>query len=307
MKGLPLCSMEGSPRTMALEKVTADFSDRSLAMHAASTLQDFLEPAPDALTVFENGPDAWRLEAYFNEGLDGRDLGCELAQYIKEPLPPFVSGDVPDLNWVALSQEALPPVRAGRFIVHGSHDIHRVPHSPNAILIDAGEAFGTAHHQTTLGCLLAIDRLTRTEEFASVLDIGTGSGVLAIALARVLPHAQEIIATDLDAQSVIVAATNMRINGMAQRIAVTRADGVRHAWLRQSKPFDLVIANILAGPLIRLAPDLARTVRRAGTLVLSGLLIHQASQVIAAYRAAGFHLISHDRISGWSTLILRRR
>lgn len=291
---------------MALEKVTADFLDRSLAMHAAATLQDFCEPAPDALTVFENGPASWRLEAYFNDGLHGRDLAQELAVYITDALPPFISDAVPDLNWVAMSQEALPPVYAGRFIVHGSHDCHRVPRSPNSILIDAGEAFGTAHHQTTLGCLLAIDRLTRTEDFQTILDIGTGSGVLAIALARVLPKA-EIIATDLDRQSVIVARENMRINGVGNRIAVTQADGVRHAWLRQSKPFDLVIANILAGPLIMLAPQLARTVRRAGTLVLSGLLIHQAAEVIAAYRAAGFHLISHDRISGWSTLILRRR
>lgn len=291
---------------MALEKVTADFSDRSLAMHAASTLQDFLEPAPDALTVFENGPASWRLEAYFNEGLEGRDLSAELAAYITEPLPAFVAGSVPDLNWVAMSQAALPPVTAGRFTVHGSHDRHRVPRSPNSILIDAGEAFGTAHHQTTLGCLLAIDRLTRNEDFQNILDLGTGSGVLAIALARVLPNA-EIIATDLDAQSVRVAAENMRINGVGQRIAVTQADGVRHAWLRQAKPFDLVIANILAGPLIMLAPQLARTVRPAGTLVLSGLLIPQAPQVIAAYRAAGFHLLSHERISGWSTLTLRRR
>lgn len=291
---------------MALEKVTADFTDRTLAMHTASTLQDFLEPAPDALTVFENGPASWRLEAYFNEGLEGRDLASELAVYISEPLPPFTADAVPDLNWVAMSQAALPPVQAGRFTVHGSHDRYRIARSPNTILIDAGEAFGTAHHQTTLGCLLAIDRLTRTEDFKTVLDLGTGSGVLAIAVARMLPRA-EIIATDLDAQSVKVAAENVRINGVEDRIALTQAAGVDHMWLRQSRPFDLVIANILAGPLIRLAPDLARTVRRAGTLVLSGLLIPQAAQVIAAYRASGFHLISHDRISGWSTLVLRRR
>lgn len=291
---------------MALEKVTADFSDRALAMHAAAMLQDFLDPAPDALTVFENGPALWRLEAYFNEGLGQRDLAAELAAYIDADLPPFNVGGVPELNWVAMSQAALPPVAAGRFTVHGSHDAHRIPRSPNAILIDAGEAFGTAHHQTTLGCLLAIDRLTRAEAFHRVLDLGTGSGVLAIAVARALPSA-DIIATDLDAQSVKVAQENIRLNGAASRIAVTRADGVRHTWLRQSEPFDLVIANILAGPLIRLAPELSRTVRRAGTLILSGLLIDQAPQVIAAYRASAFTLVSHDRISGWSTLILRRR
>lgn len=291
---------------MALEKVTADFGDRALAMQTAAALQDFLEPAPEALTVFENGPGAWRLEAYFNDGLEGRDLAAELAPIIEAELPPFETGTVPDLNWVAISQAALPPVTAGRFTVHGSHDSGRVPRGSSSILIDAGEAFGTAHHATTLGCLMAIDRLTRTEDFKTVLDLGTGSGVLAIAVARMLPHA-DIIATDLDRQSVKVAAENFRINGVGQRIATTHADGVRHTWLRQSKPFDLVIANILAGPLIRLAPDLARTVRSGGTLVLSGLLIPQAPQVIAAYRASDFHVLAHDRITGWSTLVLRRR
>ena len=246
------------------------------------------------------------MEAYFNDGLVDRDLAAELAPYIAAELPPFQSGSVPDLNWVAISQKALPPVTAGRFTVHGSHDRGRIARGPNAILIDAGEAFGTAHHATTLGCLMAIDRLTRNEVFRTVLDLGTGSGVLSIAVARALPHA-DIIATDLDAQSVKVAHENVRINGADQRIATTQADGVRHTWLRQSKPFDLVIANILAGPLISLAPDLARTVRRAGTLVLSGLLIPQAPQVIAAYRAVGFHLVSHDRVTGWSTLVLQRR
>ena len=291
---------------MTLEKVTADFGNRDLAMQTANALQDLIEPAPDALTVFESGALSWRLEAYFNEGLNGRDLNAELAEIITQPLPKLVSGDVPDLNWVAISQAALPPVIAGRFVVHGTHDRHRVPKGPSTILIDAGEAFGTAHHATTLGCLLAIDRLTRAENFHTILDLGCGSGVLAIAAAKVLPMA-EIIATDLDAQSVKVAAENMKLNGVGGRIAICKADGVRHTWLRQSKPFDLVIANILAGPLIRLAPELSRTVRRGGTLVLSGLLIPQAPQVIAAYRACGFHVLRHDRLTGWATLTLQRR
>ena len=272
---------------MALEKITADFGDRAEAMQAASALQDLIEPAPDALTVFEDGKGAWRLEAYFNDGLGERDLDGELTAILGHGLARFTREAVPDLNWVAMSQAALPPVEAGRFVVHGSHDTSRVRRGPASILIDAGEAFGTAHHATTLGCLMAIDRLTRAEDFQTVLDLGTGSGVLAIAVAKALPAA-DIIATDLDVQSVKVAAENIRINGMAGRIAVTRADGVRHIWLRQSPPFDLVIANILAGPLIRLAPDLRRTVKAGGTLVLSGLLIPQAPQVIAAYRALGF-------------------
>lgn len=294
---------------MSLRKVTADFTDRQLAYSVGNALQDFVEPPPDALTVFENGPGAWRIEAYFDAvdtGLPPRDVAAELAAMIAHPLPRFVSDDVPDLNWVALSQAALPPVEAGRFTIHGSHDAGRVPHGPKSILIDAGEAFGTAHHATTHGCLLAIDRLTRRHAFHTVLDLGCGSGVLAIAIAKALPHA-DIIATDLDAQSVKVATENVRLNGVASRIALTTASGVEHMWLRQSPPFDLVIANILAGPLISLAPSMARTVARGGTLLLSGLLIAQAPQVLAAYRTAGFHLVQHDRITGWSTLTLRRR
>ena len=290
---------------MTLEKITANFSDRALAHQVANALQDLIEPAPDALTIFENGNDAWRLEAYFSDGVDVGGLHADVSAMLGLTPPPFEAGDVPNLNWVAISQAALPPVVAGRFTVHGSHDRERVPQGPGSILIDAGEAFGTAHHATTLGCLLAIDRLTRAGTFETILDLGCGSGVLAIAVAKTLPRAR-IIATDLDPQSVRVAAENIRLNGVSQRIATAVANGVHHTLIRQSPPFDLVIANILAGPLIRLSPDLARTVTKGGTLVLSGLLIPQAPQVIAAYRAAGFHLVRHDRITGWATLTLRR-
>lgn len=291
---------------MTLHKLVADFTDRDLAYLSANALQDFAEPPPDALSVFENGVGRWRLEAFFNDWQAGRDVRDEIAGFISAPIPEFVAEDVPDLNWVAISQAALPPVQAGRFIVHGSHDRHRVAHGPNAILIDAGEAFGTAHHATTLGCLMAIDRITRAEAFDTVLDLGCGSGVLAIAVAKALPHA-DIIATDMDAQSIKVAAENIRLNGVGGRIATAVARGIDHSWIRQTAPFGLVIANILAGPLIRLAPDLARTVARSGTLVLSGILIPQAPQVIAAYLASGFQVERHDRITGWSTVTLRRR
>lgn len=293
---------------MALSKVTADFSDRQLAYRAGGTLQDFIEPAPEAMTVFENGIGCWRVEAYFEDS-GGSTLinviNSQLATIIADPLPTFHSEIVPDLNWVALSQAALPPVDAGRFTIYGSHDASRVGRGPMSILIDAGEAFGTAHHATTHGCLLAIDRLMRIQTFKTVLDLGCGTGVLAIAVAKALPRAN-IIATDLDPQSIKVATENVRLNGVASRIALTVASGVDHMWLRQAPPIDLVIANILAGPLITLAPAMARTVARGGTLLLSGILIPQAPEVIAAYRSAGFRLQRHDRIAGWSTLTLVR-
>ena len=291
---------------MAVKKFAAAFSDRSLAYETGNALQDLLEPPPDALTVFEDGVDRWRLEAYFDTEVGDRDLAAELGPLVQGPLPPFTVETVPDLNWVAISQAALPPVHAGRFTIHGSHDKGRIAGGPNAILIDAGEAFGTAHHATTLGCLLAIDRLTRAKSFFHVFDLGCGSGVLAIAAAKALPHA-EIIAADLDPQSVKVATENVRLNGAASRIALVVASGIGHPKVRSRAPFDLFIANILAGPLIRLAPSISRSIVPGGTLVLSGILIPQAAEVIATYRAHGFSLARHDRLTGWSTLTLERR
>jgi len=291
---------------MAYIKFAALFSDRAHAYGAANALQDFLEPPPEALTVFKDGPASWRIEAYFSAETAGRNLAAELAPLVTLPLPPFTIESVPELNWVAISQAALPPVHAGRFTIHGSHDRARVPRGPNAILIDAGEAFGTAHHATTLGCLLAIDRLARSSRIRSVLDLGCGSGVLAIATAKALPGAR-IIAADMDPQSVEVATGNVRINGVSNRIALVTAAGLEHPELRRRTPFDFVIANILAGPLIRLARSLARALTADGTLVLSGILIPQAPEVIAAYRAHGFALNRHDRITGWSTLTFDRR
>lgn len=291
---------------MTFKKFAADFSDRAQAYATGNALQDLLEPPPDAVTVFENGPERWRIEAYFDTAQGERDLASELAPLLPGLLPEFSAEEVPELNWVAISQAALPPVRAGRFTIHGSHDFGRVARGPNTILIDAGEAFGTAHHATTLGCLLAIDRLARSHAFGSVLDLGCGSGVLAIAIAKSLPAAR-IVAADMDAQSVKVAAENVRLNGVARQIRVTQASSTMHPEIRSRAPFDLLIANILAGPLVRLAPELSQALDRGGTLVLSGILIPQAPEVIASYGAHGFSLRRHDRITGWSTLTFARR
>ncbi len=294
------------PIFMMLRKISADFADRDRAYAVSGALQDLLEPPPDALTIFENGPGLWRVEAYFEDGAANRDFKAELAAVVGDQgLPLFVAESVPDENWVALSQADLPPVAAGRFTVHGSHDRGRVPRGPNAILIDAGEAFGTAHHATTFGCLMAIDRLTRVRSFDRVLDLGCGSGVLAIAAARALPRAQ-IIATDLDGRSIEVATENARVNGAARRIMFVTATGLDHWRVRRAPRFDLAIANILAEPLTWLAPRLARKVERRGVLLLSGLTLRQADPVIAAYRTAGFRLVRHDRIAGWATLTLIR-
>ena len=282
-------------------------SGKERAHVLAGALQDAIEPAPGALTLFEHleVEDGWKIEAYYDDAPDAAALRETLSAMTGTQVPPIAVTPVPDHNWVALSQAALPPVQAGRFVIHGSHDRNRVPRGPNAILIDAGEAFGTAHHATTSGCLAAVGRVTRTRQFRNVLDLGCGSGVLAIAVARVCPRAL-ILASDLDAPSVAVAAVNMRLNGVAARIHVFPAAGLDHPFIRHAGQFDLLIANILAGPLIELAPQIARAVAPRGTLLLSGLLIPQAPQVTAAYRAAGFTLKRHDRVYGWSTLELQR-
>lgn len=288
----------------AQRKVVIDVIERGAARTIAAAMTDLILPAPDALTLFERGPE-WRIEAYYDPLPDTACLAADLAMACEIPIPPIRIEDVPQENWVRISQEALPPVVAGRFTIHGSHDRDRVPQGPNSILIDAGEAFGTAHHATTQGCLAAIDRVTRRRRYSRVLDLGCGSGVLAIAVARILPHAS-IVASDLDRQSVLVARENMRANGVGGRIQAIVAGGLQHPVLRARAPYDLLIANILAGPLIMLSKSLASAVVPGGTLILSGLLTPQAPQVAAAYLASGFHLVRHDRVYGWSTLTLAR-
>ena len=296
--------MKGRPVSQYV--VSLIVQDRDEAHALAMALQEMVEPVPDALTLFQHGT-GWKIDAYYDndEAPNSASLGTQLAAVHAGVVPALDVSAVPDLNWVAMSQAALPPVTAGRFVIHGSHDTDRVPRGPNSILIDAGGAFGTAHHATTSGCLAAIDRITRTRTYRNVLDLGCGSGVLAIAVARVLPQAR-ILASDLDIPSVGVAAENMRLNGVAHRIQTIAAVGFDHPLIRKSGPFELLIANILAGPLIKLAKQMAQAVEPGGTLLLSGLLVPQASQVIATYRASGFTVIRHDRVYGWSTLELMR-
>lgn len=287
-------------------KLCAEIADLDLARALASALEALEKPAPDAVTQFEAGPGKWRVEAYFPSHPAIEPLVAELAIILGRSPPPLRLDSIPDLNWVAISQAALPPVHAGRFTIYGTHDRARVPRGPNTILIDAGEAFGTAHHATTLGCLLAIDRLTRRRHFSRILDLGCGSGILAIAAARALTRAQ-VLATDKDPVAVAVAAANARANGVEDRIAFACASGLTHPWLRHAAPFDLVIANILAAPLKAFAAAVGRAVRRGGTVILSGLLEPEARAVIATYAGHGFALLDHRRIAGWSTLTLFKR
>jgi ribosomal protein L11 methyltransferase len=284
-----------------LEKLVIDGLDRDEARTCIAALETAFAPEPMALSDFESGS-GWRIDAYYEADADLEAIAKGLAALLAPSHPRIGREAVPELNWVAVSQAALPPVVAGRFTVHGSHDRHRLARGPLSIEIDAGEAFGTAHHATTHGCLRAIDRLTRRRRFRRVLDLGCGTGVLAIAAARALPNAR-IAASDIDPEAARITRQNARINGTAHRIQVQVADGLARA----GPAYDLIVANILAGPLIEMAAATRRRLARGGRLVLSGILVGQAPAVIAAYRASSMALERHDRLAGWSTLILVSR
>ncbi len=211
---------------------------------------------------------------------------------------------MPDIDWVARSLEGLKPVRAGRFLVHGAHDRRRRQVGDLAIEIEAGLAFGTGHHGTTAGCLEMILDVARRERPRRVLDLGTGSGVLAIAIAKLLPA--RVLATDIDPVATRVAAGNARLNGVRARVRTVTAAGFHHPALAAARPFDLIVANILARPLMRVAPQMAAHVATGGSLILSGILERQREAVLAAYVGQRFRHVRTLRREGWVTLHLKR-
>lgn len=280
--------------------------DVSTARTITGLLEESIEHPPLAVSLFEVPGGGWMVDAYYENAPDRAAIAAIIEVVLAGSSDALTLEAVPDENWVAVSQAGLPPVAAGRFLIHGSHDRAIGRLRRNAIEIDAGEAFGTAHHATTLGCLLAIDRLTRQRRFDRVLDLGCGSGVLAIAAARVLPDAT-VTASDFDPEAVRVASENVRKNALAGRIRVVTSLDLAHPLLRRRAPYDLLIANILAEPLIGLAQRLARVVRPGGVVVLSGILQSQGAAVLAAYGAAGFARLRADRLNGWVILTLVRR
>lgn len=287
-----------------MQRARISLPDLDAARTIAALFEEQVTHPPLAVSLFEAPAGGWTVDAYYEDEIAADDISALVANAGSSA--PVTIEAVPDENWVAISQAGLPPVIAGRFLIHGSHDraIGRQRH--NAIEIDAGEAFGTAHHASTLGCLITIDRLTRQRRFANVLDLGCGSGVLAIAAARVLPKAA-VIASDFDPEAVRVAADNVRKNALAGRIRTVTALGLEHSTLRRRAPYDLVIANILAEPLIALAPRLAGVIPPRGVVVLSGIIPSQAAAVSAAYVAAGFVRLRRDFLNGWIVLSLARR
>ena len=256
-----------------------------------------------ASATFEDpdDPSMWTVDIYPQDEHSLTVLIQELGE-IAEQLEHKALPD--DVDWVLEGLKDLKPVSVGRFFVHGAHDLDKVQPHQHAVQIDANQAFGTGHHGTTAGCLEAIERVTKRHDFINILDLGTGSGVLAAAVAK--QTKQPVLATDIDAMSVKIARENMELNGVGQLVHCETAAGFHHPVFTEKGPFGLVIANILAKPLQTLARPMSEHLAANATIILSGLLIHQKSAVLAAYRAQGAILVDSIHREGWATLILNR-
>jgi ribosomal protein L11 methyltransferase len=211
----------------------------------------------------------------------------------------------PSVNWVAKSLEGLKPVIAGGFFVYGSHEETVPTAGVTPIRIDAAQAFGTGHHETTTGCLEAIDRALKRRRYDSMLDVGTGTGVLAIALAK-RTHLP-VLATDIDPIAVTTTVENARDNGVGNYVIALEATGLDHRQITMGAPYDMVVANILAGPLIALAPGMRKITEHGATVILSGILNTQANRVISAYALQGIVLKQRIEKKEWTTLVLQKR
>ncbi|MCU9838425.1 50S ribosomal protein L11 methyltransferase [Ruegeria sp. WL0004] len=263
-----------------------------------------LTPEPTGVGVFELEDDSglWEVGGYFTETPDAAGLALLAAAYGAQP---FVVSELPETDWVAHVKRELSPVEAGRFFVYGSHDADKVTADRIPLLIEASMAFGTGHHGTTLGCLRALDRLiAQGFEARKVADIGCGTAVLAMAAARVWDG--DMLASDIDAVAVEVAEANLKANGMAGRVTCLEAAGFDHPELGAHAPYDLIFANILKGPLVALAPDVAAHLREGGYAILSGILNEQADEVIEVYSRVGTNLVEREKIGDWTTLLLSK-
>lgn len=264
-----------------------------------------LESEDAAFSAFEAGPGHWQVAFHFTAPPDEAALRARVRATAGDDAAAALTFEaVADADWVAQSLAGLRPVRAGRFIVHGAHDRAGVPANAIGIEIEAALAFGTGHHGTTLGCLTALGALTKRRSMRRVLDIGTGSGVLAIAAAKA--SRRRVIAGDIDPVAVAAARANVRLNRVAASVAVTRAAGTRSRAMRARAPYDLIFANILLGPLLRLAVPIRRLAGRGAAVVLSGLLPSHANAALAIYRAQGLTLSRRIVLDGWVTLLLTR-
>lgn len=272
------------------------------AADALGAAMEGMEPAPTGVGVFEieDASGLWEVGGYFEAPPDEAGLALLCATFGARP---FVVSEVPKTDWVAHVRRELAPVEAGRFFVYGTHDAEKVPSDRVGLLIDAAMAFGTGHHGTTLGCLRAYDRLLEAgAQFDDVADIGCGTAVLAMAAAKT--GSARVIASDIDPVAVDVAEANLAANDMAGAVRCVTAAGFADPALAAAAPFDLIFANILKGPLIMLAPDMAAHIKPGGKVILSGILNEQADDVVEVYSRSGFNQMQRDEIVDWTTVTL---
>ena len=273
----------------------------------ASDLGDALErltPQPIGVGVFEleDGSGLWEVGAYFSEKPDDISLALLAAVFQAEE---FKISELPQIDWVSKVQRSLKPVVAGRFFVYGSHDSDKVPPDCEPLLIEASMAFGTGHHGTTKGCLLALEQLI-TDGFKAknVIDVGCGTAVLAMAAARIF--SANVIASDIDSVAHSVAKMNILANGLDRNIQCFEASGFAHEQIKTKNPFDLIFANILLAPLLAIATDISKYSLSGGYVVLSGILSEQAELVVNKYTGVGFSLSNQIEIGEWVTIIFRK-
>jgi ribosomal protein L11 methyltransferase len=297
-----------SPLTPATHRASFAIGDE----HAARRITDVLEEiffegqfeGQAAVAAFERPDGRWDVTLHFAEAPDQALLRELVANAAGEQAAHAISFDTIEAkDWVKASLDDLVPVPAGRFMVHGAHDRARVPPNKLGIEIEAALAFGTGHHGTTRGCLLLLDHVLKAHDPKRVLDLGTGTGVLAIAAAKA--RHRKVLASDIDAPSVRVARENARLNHVGHLTRTIRATGFAAPDFATHGQFDLVLANILANPLRQLAGPMSRHLTPRAQVILSGLLTPQAGGVIAAYRARGLVPLRHLKIDGWSSLLLR--
>jgi ribosomal protein L11 methyltransferase len=273
-----------------------------------------LEPPPVLMTSEPDpaAPEAWRLDAYVEREPDTAFIASLRSMVPSAGAAEPLVERIEQQDWVTLSQQGLEPIRAGRFFVHTPAHRDAVPEGAVALEIEAGRAFGTGQHETTTGCLLALERMKRDGlSFGNILDLGTGTGLLAFAALKLWPAAKAA-ASDIDPVSIEVAQENAAINKVALgrargQLELAVAPGLDHSRLKARAPYDLVVANILAGPLIDLAPSIAGALEAGGRLILAGLLDSQAEKVAAAYRRQGLMLSFTIARGEWPTLAMRKR
>jgi len=276
--------------------------------HSAKLVVDMLTEVffegEAAIAGYERPDGRWDVTLHFADAPDQARVRRFVTAAAGEEIAKGIGFDIVEAkDWVKATLEDLVPVPAGRFVVHGQHDRARLAPNKLGIEFEAALAFGTGHHGTTRGCLLLLDHVLKAWRPRRVLDLGTGTGVLAIAAAKAL-HAK-ILASDIDPLSVQVARENARLNGSGHLVPTICATGFSAPQFAKAGPFDLVLANILANPLRQMATPMARHLAPSALVILSGLLTPQAASVIAAYRARGLVPVRHLRIEGWSSLLLR--